>query len=102
MSAASAAPAANVVAKLSDVREGAAESGDRGAVSLPVELLDVPDGVEHASMLHACCDAPAQAAPPLDGGGLEQVRVCVPPPHDAEHAVHPDQAPSTAAAAIGK
>jgi len=43
MSAVSAATAAKIVAKLSDVRDDAAESGDLVVVSLPVdELLLLP------------------------------------------------------------
>jgi hypothetical protein len=45
----------------------------------------------HGRVLHCavCVSDPVQSAPPLEGGGLSQVRFCVswPPPHDALHAV---------------
>lgn len=55
----------------------------------PVLLED--DG--HASRLQACSDAPAQVAPPSDGAGLEQLRVCVPLPHGPAQTVQLDQPP---------
>jgi hypothetical protein len=40
---------------------------------------------EHASVLHACEDAPLQSAPPFVGGGTVQLRLWMPPPQLAEH-----------------
>jgi hypothetical protein len=48
-------------------------------------------------VLHACesliCDD--EHVPPHDSGVIERVRVCEPPPHVVEHALHADHAPIT-------
>ena len=58
-------------------------------------LLDDSATDGHASVLHACCASPVHAAPLPDGAGLLQLRLCVPPPHDAEHSDQLDQPPLT-------
>jgi len=65
---------------------------------LPLSPLSPPPplGVAQLCVLHACDEFPAQAAPPPDGAGAVQERVCVPPPHVAEHAEKADQPPATA------
>ena len=45
--------------------------------------------------MHVREAVPLHGAPPLDGSGLVQVRVCLPPPHDLEQLLHDDQLPST-------
>jgi len=66
-------------------------------VKLEPVLLSVAPGVGgQASVLQACCEAPAHAAPPLDGAGYVQVRVCVPAPHETVHSDHDDQPPGIA------
>jgi len=60
----------------------------------PVLLSATPGVGGQASVLQACCEAPAQAAPPLDGEGFVQVRVCVPAPHETVHSDHEDQPPA--------
>lgn len=56
----------------------------------------------HAWMLHleSCEESPGQGRPPFEGAGLvhSRVRVCSPPPQEAEHpiqACHVPQFPST-------
>lgn len=55
----------------------------------------VPGTVGHALVLHACVEEPTHALPPLEGGGLVQLRDCAPEPHETEHAVQADQTPFT-------
>ena len=68
---------------------------DEPAVELELLLLLLSVDGWHASVLQSCCTTPSQPAPPSDGAGLVHVRVCVPTPHDAEHADQVDQTPLT-------
>jgi hypothetical protein len=52
-------------------------------------------GVGHACVLHCCVEGPSQSAPPHDGEGLVQLRVCEPGPQVVEQALHAVQPPST-------
>lgn len=72
------------------------ELGEEFAVVALVGELVPADPVEpsllQATVLHKREASPEQTEPPPDGAGLVQVRVCVPPPHVAEHdpkALHP-------------
>jgi len=78
---------------------------DEGTGAEPVDAALVPPSPPpppelQAWVLHACCESPVQDAPSFEGAGFEQVRVSVPPPHVAEHALQADQAPSTATAVV--
>lgn len=56
----------------------------------------LPPPLSHACVLHAWVEFPLHEAPPLEGVGLVQVRVWLPPPHVTEQrpkSVHP---PATA------
>lgn len=66
------------------------------APAFPVLSLSSPPlGLAQLCVLHACDEAPVQAAPPFDGAGAVQERVCVPPPHVAEQDEKADQPPAT-------
>jgi len=82
---------AALVASPAGVGESAPVDVDESA---PV-LLSADGSVSlHASVLHACEDAPLQSAPLFVGAGFVQVRFWIPPPHVAEHAPKGDQPPS--------
>lgn len=65
----------------------------------PLPLSPPPPELQ-AWVLHACCEAPEQVAPPFNGAGFEQVRVSVPPPHVVEQVLQADQTPLTATAVV--
>lgn len=48
-------------------------------------------------LTQGCVEPPMHAAPPLDGEGLVQERVCVPAPHVVEHVDQADHPPATGA-----
>lgn len=57
-------------------------------------VLDgVATGPVQASVLQGLLASPTHVAPPPDGEGLVQVRVCIPPPHPTEQAPKTDQPP---------
>ena len=60
----------------------------------PVEL-DSAAGWSHEPVLQACCESPEQGAPPPDGAGVVQVRVCTPPLQGALHVDQTDHSPAT-------
>jgi len=56
------------------------------------QSLKPPSTGQSTPTLQACEVAPEQAAPPLVGAGLVQVRVCVPPlPSALQFTLHADQ-----------
>ena len=56
-------------------------------------LTDGVPIITHAWVLHACEIEPEHGWPPFAGAGLVQVRDCVPPPQESEHADQDDQPP---------
>ncbi|MFO0109707.1 MAG: hypothetical protein ACK52W_04130, partial [Alphaproteobacteria bacterium] len=58
--------------------------------------------VLQACVLQLCELAPEQSAPPFAGAGLVQLRVCIPPPHDAEQALQSLHPPLTGQASLGR
>jgi hypothetical protein len=73
------------------------------AAEQPDHALQPSAHATHGSALHARVSsascAAAQAPPRLAGGVTEKVRVWLPPPHSAEHAVNSPHAPTQSTAA---
>ena len=67
----------------------------------PAPVLDAAPPSTHASVLHACVEAPTQSLPPLDGAGALHARVWVPPPQATEHALHSLHPPSSTGSVDG-
>lgn len=78
----------------SQAREPQSQSGQVLQFS-PALQMPSPQNGAHAGVLQLWELEPEHGAPPFDGGGLVQVRVWVPPPHETEHGPQSLQSPLT-------